>query len=491
MNIATDLYRPSLALLADLYQLTMAYGYWKCGRAEDEAVFHLFFRCNPFKGGYAVSAGLAYALDYLESLAFDDEDIAFLRTLTGNDGTRLFDDEFLVYLRSLRLKLDVDAIPEGTVVFPQEPLVRVRGPLILCQLVETALLNTVNFQTLIATKAARIVEAARHEPVLEFGLRRAQGIDGALAAARAAYIGGCSATSNVLAARLLGIPVRGTHAHSWVMIFEDEPAAFQAYADAMPNNCVFLVDTYDTIEGVKNAIAVGRRLRESGHEMVGIRLDSGDLACLSIEARTLLDEAGFADAAIVASNDLDENLIASLKEQGARIGVWGVGTKLVTAYAQPALGGVYKLAAIRRPGEEWQYRIKLSEQPIKMSVPGILQVRRFNGVNGPVADMIYDELQGAPQVPVIVDTLTPDRRKKISGETEWEDLLVPAMRDGRRIYEAPGLSDVRQRTLDQLRAVHWSVRRLVNPHTYPCGLGEGLFELRARMARELAHREDR
>ena len=239
-------------------------------------------------------------------------------------------------------------IPEGTIVFPHEPLLRVHGPLLQAQLLETALLNIVNFQTLVATKAARVVLAARGEPVLEFGLRRAQGIDGALAASRAAYLGGCAATSNVLAGRLYGIPVRGTHAHSWVMCFDDELEAFRAYARAMPNNCVFLVDTYDTLDGVRHAIEVGQELRRQGHEMIGIRLDSGDLAWLSIEARRMLDEAGFPKATIVASNELDEQIIASLKDQGATIGVWGVGTRLVTAYDQPALGGVYKLAAIAR-----------------------------------------------------------------------------------------------------------------------------------------------
>src|SRR6266550_5632730 len=299
------------ALLTDLYQLTMAYGYWKSGRAEREAVFHLFFRKSPFQ--------------------CTAEDAAFLGTLAGNDDRPLFERAFLEYLRTLRFTCAVDAIPEGTAVFPQEPLLRIQGPILQCQLLETALLNLINFQSLIATKAARVCLAARGEPVLEFGLRRAQGVDGALAASRAAYIGGCAATSNVLAAKLYGIPVRGTHAHSWVMSFDDEREAFRAYAEAMPNNCVFLVDTYDSLEGVRRAVEAGRLLRERGHEMVGIRLDSGDLAWLSVEARKILDEAGFPNAVIVASNDLDEHIIASLKEQGAMINVWGVGTKLVTA----------------------------------------------------------------------------------------------------------------------------------------------------------------
>ena len=335
------------ALLTDLYQLTMAYGYWKSGRSELEAAFHLFFRKAPFQSGFTIAAGLATAIDFLKSFHFTDADLQFLATLTGNDNRPLFEPGFLEYLRTLRFCCDVDAIPEGSVVFPNEPLLRIKGPILQCQLLETALLNLLNFQSLIATKAARICLAARGEPVLEFGLRRAQGVDGALAASRAAYIGGCAATSNVLAGKIFGIPVRGTHAHSWVMSFDDEREAFLAYAEAVPNNCVFLVDTYDTLEGVRHAVETGKWLREHGYEMVGIRLDSGDLAWLSIEARKILDEAGFPKAVIIASNNLDEHIIASLKEQGAQINVWGVGTKMITAYDQPALGGVYKLSAIR------------------------------------------------------------------------------------------------------------------------------------------------
>src|SRR6185436_14709636 len=266
------------ALLTDLYQLTMAYGYWKCGRAEREAVFHLSFRKSPFQSGFTLAAGLAPAIEFLKSFQFTESDVAFLGTLQGNDGQPLFQREFLNYLGGLRFACDVYAIPEGTAVFPHEPLLRIQGPILQCQLLETALLNQINFPSLIATKAARVCLAARGEPVLEFGLRRAQGMDGALSASRAAYIGGCAATSNVLAAKLYGIPVKGTHAHSWVMSFEDEREAFKAYAEAMPNNCVFLVDTYDTLEGVRHAVEMGLLLRERGHEMAGIRLDSGDLA---------------------------------------------------------------------------------------------------------------------------------------------------------------------------------------------------------------------
>src|SRR6266478_1476928 len=309
------------ALLTDLYQLTMACGYWKSGRAEREAVFHLFFRHSPFQCGFTLTAGLAPAIEFLQSFRFTKDDLAFLSTLRGNDDQPLFDRGFLDYLGTLRFSCDVDAIPEGTAVFPQEPLLRIQGPILQCQLLETALLNLINFQSLSATKAARVCLAARGEPVLEFGLRRAQGIDGALAASRAAYVGGCAATSNVLAGQLFGIPVRGTHAHSWVMAFDTEEEAFRAYAEAMPNNAVFLVDTYNTLAGVRRAIEMGRWLREHGHELGGVRLDSGDLAWLSLEARRLLDEAGFPKASILASNDLDEQTIASLKQQGAAIDV--------------------------------------------------------------------------------------------------------------------------------------------------------------------------
>src|SRR3954470_14085901 len=307
-------YGGSLALLTDLYQLTMACGYWKAGHSEREAVFHLTYRRPPFGGGYAIAAGIAPALEYLKRFHFTADDLAYLATLRDSEDKPLFPPAFLTYLGDLKFTCSVDAIPEGSLVFPHEPIVRVRGPILQAQLVETPLLTLVNFQSLIATKASRIVQAARGQNVLEFGLRRAQGIDGGIGASRAAYIGGVSATSNVLAGKLLGIPVRGTHAHSWVMFHGDEISAFRAYADALPGNCTFLVDTYDTLDGVRNAITVGTELRARGHELAGIRLDSGDLAHLSIEARRLLDAAGFGKAAIVASNDLDEHLIGSLHE---------------------------------------------------------------------------------------------------------------------------------------------------------------------------------
>ncbi|TWU10953.1 nicotinate phosphoribosyltransferase [Allorhodopirellula heiligendammensis] len=493
MHRLNELYRPSLSLLTDLYQLTMAYGYWKNGLAEREAVFHLFFRKNPFDGGYAIACGLQMAVEYLEQLRFDSQDLSYLATLTGADNQPLFEDAFLDYLGELHWTCDVDAIPEGTVVYPHEPLVRVQGPILQCQLVETPLLNLINFQTLVATKAARVCSAAgvflphAADRVIEFGLRRAQGIDGALSASRAAFIGGCAATSNVMAGRLYGIPVVGTHAHSWVMTFASEREAFELYADAMPNNCVFLVDTYDTLEGVRKAVEVGHRLRATGHEMLGIRLDSGDLAWLSIEARKILDEAGFPDASIVASNDLDERLITSLKRQGARIDTWGVGTKLATAFDQPALGGVYKLGAIRDENGTWQPRIKLSEQTIKVSNPGILQVRRFERESGPVSehrgDMIFDEQTKWDQSHdvTMVDPADHHRQKTFAKDTPYTDLLQPVFRNGEIVGESPSLQAIRDRVRDQLSRTPMAVQRFENPHEYPVGLEQGLFHLKADM----------
>lgn len=481
-----NLYRQSLVLLTDLYQLTMAQGYWKVGRAEESAAFHLSFRRNPFRGGFALAAGLGYLLDLRDSLRFTRDDLDYLATLTGNDGLPLFDRSFLDYLGKLPFACDIDAMPEGTLAFPHEPLVRVIGPMLQCQLLETFLLNVLNFQSLIATKAARVCMAAEGDAVLEFGLRRAQGIDGGLAASRAAYLGGCAATSNVLAGKLFGIPVRGTHAHSWVMSFESEQEAFDAYAGAMPNNCVFLVDTYDTLRGVRRAIETGRRLRDSGRRMIGVRLDSGDLAWMSIEARKLLDEAGFHDAVIVGSNDLDEHLIADLKRQGATIAVWGVGTNLVTASDQPALGGVYKLGAIYdAAGGAWRPRIKVSEQPAKTTVPGVLQVRRFSDAGGFVGDMIYDESvvgpPGADAPRILVDPADASRQKGIAAGAAARDLLVPVYRGGELVYDVPTLQQSRERAAEELRMLHPAVRQFMNPHAYPVGLEVNLHRLRGEL----------
>ncbi|MGM0559142.1 MAG: nicotinate phosphoribosyltransferase [Myxococcota bacterium] len=482
-NKPISIYRDSLALNTDLYELTMAYGYFKEGMADHEAVFNLHFREHPFDGGYTVAAGLELVHEYLTNFEFRDDDVEYLASLHGTDGEPMFEDAFLEYLRDMELRCDVHAVPEGTVVFPQEPLVRVRGPIIQAQILETALLNTINFQSLIATKAARVCQAAEGDPVLEFGLRRAQGIDGGLSVSRAAYIGGAAGTSNVLAGKVYGIPVKGTHAHSWVMSFDTELESFFAWADAMPNNCVFLVDTYDTLEGVERAIQVGHQLRERGYEMVGIRLDSGDLAYLSIAAREKLDAAGFEDAAIFASSDLDEHIISSLKDQGATITHWGVGTKLATAYDQPALGGVYKLAAIRDDGD-WEPKIKLSEQAIKISTPGTLQVRRYE-IDGEFrGDMIFDERDTIEKPDTIIDPTDMTRRKQFDEALDSEELLVPIFERGESVYDLPELDAIRDRAAAQLAGFHVGIRRFVNPHEYPVGLERQLHELKTRLILE-------
>jgi nicotinate phosphoribosyltransferase len=466
-------FRPSLALLTDLYQLTMAQGYWQQGMAEQEAVFQVYFRKNPFGGGYTVAAGLADAIDLLEHLRFTPDDVAYLSSLRGSKNQPLFQAAFLEYLQQMQFTCTVAAVPEGTVVFPNEPLLRIQGPILQCQLVETPLLTILNFQTLVATKAARITEAAQGDRVIEFGMRRAQGPDGALSATRAAYIGGVGATSNLLAGQLLNIPVKGTHAHSWVMSFAEEQDAFAAYADVFPNDSVFLVDTYHTMEGIKKAIAVAQDLRARGHELQGIRLDSGDLAYLSKEGRRLLDEAGFPGISIVASNDLDEYLIQSLKLQGARIDTWGIGTKLVTAYDQPALGGVYKLAALRQQNGEWEYKLKLSEQLAKISTPGIQQVRRFYNEQGFLADLIYSEEKQASAT--LIDPNDVTRRRTMPAHTAYLDLLVPVFRQGNRVYDGPDLPAIQQYARKQVQQLHESIRRFLNPHSYPVGLEENLF----------------
>jgi nicotinate phosphoribosyltransferase len=473
-----------LALLTDLYQLSMACGYWHTQVADHEAVFHLTFRRAPFGGAYAVAAGLAQALEYLHDLRFDESDCAYLATLQGNDGKPMFATGFLDYLRELRFNCTVDAVPDGRVVFPHQPLLRVRGPIIAAQLVETALLTAMNFHTLIATKASRVVQAARGAPVLEFGLRRAQGFDGGLSASRAAYLGGCAATSNVLAGKLYGIPVRGTHAHSWVMFHGDELESFRAYADALPSNCTFLVDTFDTIQGVRHAITVGHELRARGYELAGIRLDSGDLAYLSQQARAMLDAAGFPLAKVVASNDLDEHIIASLIEQGAQIDTFGVGTKLVTAFDQPALGGVYKLGAVRKPLQAWRYAIKLSEQPIKISNPGQLAIRRLWQGEAMVGDIIFDQDAGCGHTAVGLET---DRAMTVPASSHHEDIMVRVMTDGAltaAAADATNLLQARTRAASDLQALSPRHRRFVNPEPYWVGLDQTPADTKRRLVAE-------
>ncbi len=476
------------ALLTDLYQITMAYGYWKSGKALNQSVFTMSFRHNPFGGGFAIASGLSRVCEYLENLRFQKDDIEYLRKVPGPDGKPLFGREFLDYLQDMSFDVDVDACPEGTVVFAHEPILRVKGDIVKTQILETALLNMLGFSTLVSTKAARLKLAARQMPVYEFGLRRAQGPDGALSASLASYIGGCDGTSNVLAGKLHGIPVIGTHAHSWVMSFSDELEAFETYAQVFPENCLLLVDTYDTINGVKLAIKVGQKLKEQGKKLMGVRLDSGDLAYLSVEARKLLNAAGMQDTKIVASNDLDEGIIDSLIYQGAAIDGWAVGTKLATCYDQPALGIVYKLSALsessNKEGEEnWRYCVKLSEQQAKISNPGILQTRRFKSDGQFIADMVYDCAHGEPETRIIVDPVDFTRRKKISSNTQYIDLLLPIMRNGKLIEQNTNVSLLQTRNYvsDQLASLHPGIKRLLNPHQYPVGLEKSLHELKTEI----------
>jgi nicotinate phosphoribosyltransferase len=469
----------SKALLLDLYELTMAAAYLDQGRLSDTATFDLYYRHNPFRGGYAVAAGLEDAVKALLELRFTADDTDYLASLRGSAGQALFSLEALRYLSGFRFQGTVRAIPEGTVVFPHEPLLQVRGNLIECQIVETILLCHVNFQTLIATKAARIWEAANRGTVLEFGLRRAQGPDGGLSACRASYIGGAEATSNVLGAACFGIPPKGTHAHSFVQTFESELEAFRAFSRVFPNDCVLLVDTYDVLRsGIPNAIKVGRELEASGHRLGGVRIDSGDLAFLSQHARAMLDEAGLSYVRIVASNDLDENIISEIIAEGGRVDIWGVGTNLVTGAGDDggALGGVYKM--VEHNGRP---KIKLSSNPEKMTNPGAKRIHRLF-VNGWMeADALADEKEILSNEGVlIVDPNNPLRRKKVTPSHRVE-LLEDVLREGRVVYEFPSLDRIRARRVEQLSCLHESYRRLRNPHEYKVGLTHTLWQQKEQM----------
>jgi nicotinate phosphoribosyltransferase len=470
----------NLTMMTDLYQLTMMYGYYKTNTHQRNAVFDMFFRKPSSNSAYAIAAGLEQVIDYIKNLHFGDEDIEYLASLN------LFDSEFLDYLRQLRFTGDIYAVPEGTVVFPNEPILRVKAPLFEAQLIETAILNIINHQTLIATKASRVVFAAQGSNVLEFGLRRAQGPDAGIYGARAAIIGGCSATSNVMTGQLFGIPVKGTHSHSWVMSFPDELTAFRAYADAFPDTCLLLVDTYNTLNsGIPNAITVFRELREKGYEPMGIRLDSGDLAYLSKKARAMLDEAGFPNAQIVASNNLDEELIWDLKAQGARIDTFGVGTSLITSSGCPALGGVYKMSAEEVDGKMVP-KIKISENPEKITNPGYKKVVRiYNGGNKAIADLIM--LEGE-----VIDTSKPltifdpvDTWKRMTLKNyKIKELLVPIFINGECVYETPNLMDIQAYAASEMDTLWDEYKRLKNPHVYKVDLSQKLYDLKQRLLKE-------
>jgi nicotinate phosphoribosyltransferase len=473
------LYRPALGLLTDLYQLTMAAGYRASGIAEREAVFHLTFRQAPFEGRYVLACGLEAAAGYLESLHFPDDDVAWLATLEGPDRRPLFDDSFLQMLSDFSFACDVHALPEGSVAFPHVPLMRVRGPLWQAQIVETALLNLMGFASLVATKAARICDVAGG-PVVEFGLRRAQGPDGGLTASRAAWVGGCAGTSNVLAGRLFGIPVKGTHAHSWVLAFEDEAEAFAAWVDAYPGNSILLVDTHDTRKGVRKAVTTARLMDGRGERLGGVRLDSGDLAALARDAREQLDDAGFEDAVIVASNDLDEYRIEALRHRRAPITLWGVGSRLVTAADQPSLGVVYKLGAIRAADGSWRRVMKRTSDATKATLPGALEVERWRGPLGEPVALALRDADEAPGEGAWWDRaheaespLTPAAR---------ELALIPIFEGGRCVWTAPPLWEVRVRARDELRLLPAEVRRLRDGQPYPVLLSPNLQRRRQSLS---------
>jgi len=467
----------NLTMMTDLYQLTMMYGYFEQRMDRQLAVFDLFYR-DASTIEYAIVAGLEQAIEYIEGLEFTAEDIVYLRSLG------LFSEGFLDYLSMFKFTGEVMAMPEGTVVFPGEPIVRVCAPIIEAQLIETTLLNIMNHQTLIATKASRVAHAAMGDSVLEFGLRRAQGPDAAIYGARAAIIGGCDATSNVMTGEMFGIPVRGTHAHSWVMSFPDELAAFRAYARTFPDNCMLLVDTYDTLKsGVPHAIKVFDELAARGYKPVGIRLDSGDLAYLSREARRMMDAAGYTDAIICASGDLDEELIRDLKSQGARVDIWGVGTRLITSQDCPALGGVYKLSAKEVDGV-LRPKMKVSDNPLKVTNPGVKVVYRIydNASGMAIADLIalQDEVFDQRQPLTIFDPIDTWKQMTLTGYT-MRRLLQPVIVDGKVAYHRPELLEIQANCKRELATFWEQYKRLRNPHVYKVDLSDGLWSLKQSM----------
>ena len=473
----------NLTLLTDLYQLTMMQGYFENDVNNHEVVFDLFYRNNPSGNGYAICCGLEQVIEYIKNLKFTDADIAYL------DSLNIFSKAFLDYLKDFKFTGDIDAIPEGTVVQPNEPLIRVKAPIFEAQFIETTLLNLVNHQSLIATKAARVVKAAEGDTVLEFGLRRAQGPDAGIYGARAAMIGGCHATSNVLTGQMFDVPVAGTHAHSWVMSFDSEIDAFRAYAKIFPNKCILLVDTYDTLgQGVPNAIKVFDEMKAEGIHSTsyGIRLDSGDLAYLSKQARKMLDEAGHPDAVISASCDLDEYLIADLKRQGAKITLWGVGTKLITSGDCPSFGGIYKLAAERGDEGDFVPKIKISDNPEKVTNPSIKKVIRIYDKNTgklkvdliALDEEIFDENQDL----IVRDPKARWKKMKLkAGKYIMRDLLVPIFRGGKCVYESPTVMEIRDYAMQELETLWEEQKRLINPASIPVDLSDDLYYLRERM----------
>ncbi|MCI8736104.1 MAG: nicotinate phosphoribosyltransferase [Lachnospiraceae bacterium] len=475
--------RQNLTLLTDLYELTMMQGYFRNIDRNETVIFDAFYRSNPNGGGYAISAGLEQLISYIKELHFAPQDIKYLASL------HIFDKDFLDYLANFRFSGSIYAIPEGTVIFPREPLVKVIAPIMEAQLVETAILNIINHQSLIATKASRVCWAARGDGIMEFGLRRAQGPDAGTYGARAAVIGGCIGTSNVLCGQLFDVPVKGTHAHSWIMSFPDEYTAFKTYAEMYPTACILLVDTYDTLKsGVPNAIRVFQEMKDAGVNLsyYGIRLDSGDLAYLSKKARKMLDDAGFHDAVISASNDLDEYLIDSLKVQGAAITSWGVGTNLITSKDWPAFGGVYKLAAIMGEDGKFIPKIKLSENSEKVTNPGNKTIYRiYEKDTGKIkADLIclVDEEFSENEPLLLFDPLEPWKKTKLKpGTYTMRELLKPIFVDGECVYESPKVMDIREYCQKELSTLWDETRRLINPQKVYVDLSSKLYDIKIEL----------
>lgn len=475
--------RQNLTLLTDLYELTMMQGYFRNKDQNETVIFDAFYRSNPCGGGFAIAAGLEQVIQYIKELHFESEDIEYLASLG------IFGKDFLDYLKDFKFTGDIYAIPEGTVVFPREPLVKVIAPIMQAQLVETAILNIVNHQSLIATKTARVCYAAHGDGIMEFGLRRAQGPDAGIYGARAAMIGGCIGTSNVLCGQLFDVPVKGTHAHSWIMSFPDEYTAFKTYADMYPSACILLVDTYDTLKsGVPNAIRVFTEMREAGIPLTfyGIRLDSGDLAYLSKKARKMLDDAGFPDAIISASNDLDEFLIQSLKDQGAAITSWGVGTHLITSKDCPSFGGVYKLAAIMGSDGKFIPKIKLSENTEKVTNPGNKTIFRiYDKETGKIkADLIclVDEQYDETQSLLLFDPNEPWKKTRLPGNSyTMRELMVPIFQNGECCYTSPRVMDIRSYCQEELGTLWEETRRLVNPHKVYVDLSSKLYDIKIEL----------
>ena len=468
----------NLTLLTDLYQITMGYGFFKHGKHEEEVVFDLFFRRNKMLT-YSIAAGLEQAMDYLLNWNVTDDDIEYLRSLN------LFSEDFLEYFKNMKFTGDVYAVREGEVVFPGEPILTIKAPLIQAQFAETALLNIINHQTLIATKSSKICRAATRGAVMEFGLRRAQAPDAGIYGARAAIIGGCSSTSNVIAGKNFSVPVAGTMAHSWVMDFDSEYEAFHAYAESYPENCLLLVDTYDTLRsGVPNAIRVFKELREKGYKPRGIRLDSGDFAYLSKKSRQMLDEAGFEDAIICVSGDLDERLISSLLQQGAKIDLWGVGTKLITSEDLPALGGVYKLSAVVHEDGSMTPKIKLSDNSEKTTNPAFKNLYRlYDKKDGmAIADLItLHEEEIDENEPLTIFHPIETWKKLTLTDFRAEKLLKPIVSKGELVYEFPKILDVKAFSLGE-KAKFWEeYLRLDMPQTYKVDLSKKLYDLKTGM----------